>query len=87
MLKGLGRSNEFRMLQNHINYSVFDGSNFKFYFNLLVEILSNYFLNMSLDFPKRITIFGFVSKMHKNKLQNPLNFFKTGFPGTKSLLF
>ena len=75
------------MLQNHINYSVFDGSNFKFYFNLLIEISSNYFLNTSLDFPKRIAIFGFYSKMHENKLQNSLNLLKTGFPGTKSLLF
>ena len=32
-----------RLLQNHKNYSVFDRSKFKLYFNLLIEILSNHF--------------------------------------------
>ena len=50
VFNGLGRSNEPYMLQNHINYSVFNGSNVKLYFNLLIEISSNNFLNTSLDF-------------------------------------
>ena len=45
------------MLQNHINFSVFNGGNFTLYFKLLIEISSNYFLNTFLDFPKRIEIF------------------------------
>ena len=32
------------MLQNHKKYSPSDGSSFMFYFNLLIEILSNYIL-------------------------------------------
>ena len=45
------------MLQNYINYSIFGGSNFKFYFNVHIV------------------------------WQNPQNFLKTGFSGTKSLLY
>ena len=74
------------MLQNHINCFVFDVSNFKFYLNLLIDISSNYFLNTSLDFSKRSQFLDFIAKCTK-KATNPLNFFKTGFPGIKSLLF
>ena len=61
-LKSRGRNNE-PYVTNPIKYSVFNGSNFKFYFNLLIEISSNNFLNTSLDFQKRIAIFEFYSKM------------------------
>ena len=51
-LKGLGRSNE--PLQKHKNtrFSMV-ARNFKFYFNLLIEILLNYILKCAFEFPKK----------------------------------
>ena len=75
------------MLQNHMKYSVFNGTIFKFYFDLLIEISSSYFLNISLDFPERIVIFGICFKCTKNKLLNPLNFLENRFSWDKISLF
>ena len=48
-----------------MNYSVFDGGNFKFYFDLLIEISSNYFIKYFFGFPKKDKIFGVYSKMYE----------------------
>ena len=45
-------------------YSVFNGSNYKFYLNFLVEISTINFLLTHLNFQKKVAIFGFYSKLH-----------------------
>ena len=67
--KGPGEGATNRNLQNHIKYLVLKGSNFKFYFNFLIEISSNSFFNTFLDFPKRIAIIGIYSKINKIKFK------------------
>ena len=62
LLKGLGRSNEPYVTKSY-KFCGINGIIFIFYFYLLIEISPNYFLNTSLDFPTRIVIFGFYSKM------------------------
>ena len=62
-IQGPEKEQRTRMLQNHMKYSVYNSSNLKLYFNLLIQISSNYFLHTSLDFPKRLVIFGFYPKM------------------------
>ena len=72
--KGLGRSTVW--LQNH---SVFNGSNSKFYFDLLIEIAPNYFLNTFLDFLQNnrnfwILFLNAVKKAIKSSLLKKTNF-------------
>ena len=45
-LKGPWERATNHMLQKHKKYSGFNGRNFKFYFNLLIKISSNYILNL-----------------------------------------
>ena len=64
-LKWAGEGATNHILKIHIKYSGFNGSYFSFYFNLLIEISSKYFLNTSFDFPKASQFFYFILKWTK----------------------
>ena len=56
------------MLQKRKKYSAFNRSNFKFYFNLLIEISSNCILKFAIGFPKYQ--FLIKSKLFRNRLKH-----------------
>ena len=67
-LKWPGKEQRTVWLQKHKKYSGFNGSNFKFYFNLLIEISSNYILKFGIS--QKGSHYLIKSKLFRNRFKN-----------------